>query len=122
MIKGAFSNLFIQFLNKKNYRDIVLNLFRIANLEEDEALVDACIRDIRFRFLTLFPPSRICVYTCQFFVTVPHFECGRGYNRFDLKKFTVFSGTQKVGPICLTFIRGDPYKPHEPPEKVTFSD
>ena len=51
MIKGAFSNLFIQFLNKKNYRDIVLNLFRIANLEEDEALVDACIRDVRFGFL-----------------------------------------------------------------------
>ena len=38
------------------------------------------------------------------------------------KKFTVFPGTKKVGPICSDFIRGDPYKPHEPPEKVTFSD
>ena len=38
------------------------------------------------------------------------------------KKITVFPGTQKVGPFCPTFIRGDPYEPHRPPEKVTFSD
>ena len=37
-----------------------------------------------------------------------------------LKKFTVFSGTKKVGPICPTFIRGDPYEPHKPPEKSLF--
>ena len=55
-------------------------------------------------------------------MTFPHFGCGRGYNSFDPKKITVFPGTQKVGPICPTFIRGDPYEPHRRPEKVTFSD
>ena len=38
------------------------------------------------------------------------------------KKITVFPGTKKVGQICPTFIRGDPYEPHRPREKVTFSD
>ena len=38
------------------------------------------------------------------------------------KKITVFPGTAKVGPICPTFIRGDPYEPHRAHEKVTFSD
>ena len=55
-------------------------------------------------------------------MTFPHFGCGRGYNSFDPKKITVFPGTQKVGPICPTFIRGDPYEPHRAYEKVTFSD
>ena len=38
------------------------------------------------------------------------------------KKITIFPGTTKVGPICPTFIRGDPYEPHRAHEKVTFSD
>ena len=39
-----------------------------------------------------------------------------------LQKITVFPGSTKVGPICPNFIRGDPYEPHRPAEKVTFSD
>ena len=61
--------------------------------------------DILFQFLTLFLPGGgrfaptitylrihvcVCVYTWQFFVTFPHFECGRGYNRFYLKKIHRF--------------------------------
>ena len=29
------------------FRIIVVNLFRMANLEEDEVLLEACVRDIR---------------------------------------------------------------------------
>ena len=36
------------------------------------------------------------------------------------KKITVFPGTKKVGPICPTFIRGDPYEPQRLPEKSIF--
>jgi len=39
---------------------------------------------------------------------------------FDPKKFTVFPGKIKVGQKCPIFIRGDPYEPHKPTEKVTF--
>ena len=38
------------------------------------------------------------------------------------RNVTVFPGKIKVGPICPTFIRGDPNEPHKPPEKVTFTD
>ena len=38
------------------------------------------------------------------------------------RNVTVFPGKIKVGPICPTFIRGDPYEPQKPPEKVSFSD
>ena len=41
---------------------------------------------------------------------------------WPLTKITVFPGNKKVGLNCPTFIRGDPYEPHRPHEKVTFSD
>ena len=70
------------------------------------------------------PPSRICVYACVYAYTHTDFLClflilsvERGYNRFDPKKITIFSGTTKVGPICPTFIRVDPYESHKPPKK-----
>ena len=37
----------------------------------------------------------VCAYTCWFFVTFPHFECERGYNRFDPKKIHRFLRNQK---------------------------
>ena len=36
------------------------------------------------------------------------------------KNVTVFTGKIKVGPICPTFIRGDPYEPERPSEKSPF--
>ena len=33
-----------------------------------------------------------------------------------------YDSPKKVGLICPIFVRGDPYEPHKPPEKVTFSD
>ncbi len=41
--------------------------------------------------------------------------------KFTPKKFIVFPGIQKVGPIWQNFIREYP-KPQKNPEKVTFSD
>ena len=41
---------------------------------------------------------------------------------FTPKKFTVFPGIQKVGPIWQNFIREYPYEPPKTPEIVTFSD
>ena len=38
------------------------------------------------------------------------------------KNVTVFTGKIKVGPICPTFIRGDPYETQKPKEKSLFSD
>ena len=39
------------------------------------------------------------------------------------KRFTIFPGKLiKVGQFYSTFIRGDPYEPHRPIKKVTFSD
>ena len=75
------------------------------------------------------PPSRICVYACVYAHTHADFlslflilSVDEGTTGLTPKKFTVFSGTKKVGPICPTFIRGDPYEPQKPPEKVSFSD
>ena len=45
-----------------------------------------------------------------------------GITLLTSEKITVFPGTKKVGQICPTFIRGDPYEPHRSREKVTFSD
>ena len=38
------------------------------------------------------------------------------------KNVIVFTGKIKVGPICPTFIRGDPYETQKPKEKSLFSD
>ena len=35
-------------------------------------------------------------------------------------RVTVFTRKIKAGPICPTFIRGDPFEPQKPPEKVSF--
>ena len=45
---------------------------------------------------------------CQFFVTFPHFECGRGYNRFDLKKIHRFLRSYKSWSDLLRFHKGGP--------------
>ena len=73
--------------------------------------------------------SRIYVYECVYACTHANFlwlflilSVEEGTTGLTQKKFIVFSGTIKVGPICSDFIRGDPYEPHKPPEKVTFSD
>ena len=75
------------------------------------------------------PPSRICVYARVYTYTRANFlwlflvlNVKEGTTVLTSKKFTVFPGTQKVGPICPTFMRGDPYEPHRLPQKVTFSD
>ena len=74
------------------------------------------------------PPSRNCVYACVYAYTRPDFfllflifSVEEGATRQTSKKFTVFTGKIKVGPKCPIFIRGDPYEPHKPTEKVTFS-
>ena len=36
------------------------------------------------------------------------------------RNVTVFPGKIKVGPICPTFIRGDPYETQKPKEKSLF--
>ena len=66
-------------------------------------------------------PIGLLVYA-RVYAYAGHFECGRGCNTFDPQKCTVFPAVTKVGPIWPTFIRGDPYEPHRPSEKVTFSD
>ena len=38
------------------------------------------------------------------------------------RNVTVFPGKIKVGPICPTFIRRDPYETQKPKEKSLFSD
>ena len=75
------------------------------------------------------PPSCICVYACVYAYTRANFlwlflilSVEEGTTGLTPKKCTVFSGTKKVGLICPIFVRGDPYDPHKPPEKVTFSD
>ena len=75
------------------------------------------------------PPSRFCVYVCVYAYTRANFfllflilSVEEGTTLLTPKKITVFPGTKKVGQICPTFIRGDPYEPHRPREKVTFSD
>ena len=52
----------------------------------------------------------VCVYTCQFFVTFPHFECGRGYNRFDTKKSHRFLRNYKSWSDLLRFHKGGPLR------------
>ena len=75
------------------------------------------------------PPSRFRAYECVYAYTGANFfllflilSVEEDTTLLTLQKITVFPGTTKVGPICPTFIRGDPYEPHRPPEKVTFSD
>ena len=75
------------------------------------------------------PPSRIHVYAgvyaytgANFFLLFLILSVEEGTTLLTPKKITVFPGTTKVGPICPTFIRGDPYEPHRAHEKVTFSD
>ena len=75
------------------------------------------------------PPSRIRVYAhvyaytgANFFLLFLILSVEEDTTLLTLQKITVFPGTTKVGPICPTFIRGDPYEPHRAHEKVTFSD
>ena len=75
------------------------------------------------------PPSRIRVYAYVYAYTGANFlwlflmlSVEEGATLLTPKKFTVFPGVTKVGQICPTFIRGYPYEPHRPPEKVTFPD
>ena len=75
------------------------------------------------------PPSRIRVYAgvyaytgANFFLLFLILSVEEDTTLLTPKKITVFPGTTKVGPICPTFIRGDPYEPHRAHEKVTFSD
>ena len=129
-------NLIMQFVHNVIWPTLNQRLFwvffQLANFEY-QTRTEVTIFFYIVKLCTLlnrYTPLHICVYThvcvmcihVLFFVTFPHFECERGYNSFDPKKITVFSGTKKVGPICPTFIRGYPYEPHRPPEKVTFSD
>ena len=86
-------------------------------------------------FLTLFDSGGICphhhviAYTrvciriqVLIFLLFLILSVEEGTTLLTPKKITVFPGTKKVGQICPTFIRGDPYEPHRPREKVTFSD
>ena len=59
------------------------------------------------------PPSRICVYAWVYAYTRANFvllflilSVEEGTTLLTPKKITAFIGTQKVGLICLTFIRG----------------
>ena len=70
----------------------------------------------------VFAYTRVCIaYKRAIFLLSPIFSVEEDATLLTPKKFTVFPGTKKVGPICPTFIRGDPYEPHKPTEKVTFS-
>ena len=97
------------------------------------------LQDVQAEVLTLFdsgeggadlpPPSRFRAYMWVYAYTGTHFfllflilSVEKDTTLLTLQKITVFPGTTKVGPICPTFIRGDPYEPHRRPEKVTFSD
>ena len=67
----------------------------------------------------------MCVYAytgANFFLLFLILSVEKDTTLLTLQKITVFPGTTKVGPICPTFIRGDPYELHRRPEKVTFSD
>ena len=67
--------------------------------------------------------ARAYAYTrAIFFLLFVILSVEEGTTLLTPKKITVFPGTTKVGPICPTFIRGDPYEPHRAHEKVTFSD
>ena len=65
------------------------------------------------------PPSRIRVYEgvyaytgANFFLLFLILSVEEDATLLTLQKINVFPGTTKVGPICPTFIRGDPYEPH----------
>ena len=72
-------------------------------------------------------PSRFRVYTCKyaskhadFFLLFLTFSMKEVTKNCTPKKFTVFPGIQKVGPIWQNFIREYPYEPPKTPEKSKF--
>ena len=111
-------------------------LFHTQN-EEKSPKISTCIRihtHLRKYVMgggaDLPPPSRFRTYPCVYAYTGANFfwlflilSVEEDTTLLTQKKITVFPGTQKVGPICLTFICGwYPYEPHRPPQKDTFSE
>ena len=67
--------------------------------------------------------KRVCmVIQVLFFLLFLILSVEEGATLFTSKKFTVFPGVTKVRPISPNFMRGYPFEPHRPPEKVTYSD
>ena len=61
-----------------------------------------------------------CVYAYKraiFFLLFLILSMEEGTTLLTPKQITVFPGTPKVGPICPTFIRGDPYDLIDPLKK-----
>ena len=52
----------------------------------------------------------VCAYTCKFFLTFRHFDCGIGYNTFDLKKNHRFPRNYKSWSNLPNFHKGGPLR------------